>query len=202
MTLARLSLTDFVDVVSASGSTKANKVTRIKTRPEYRPAFDFYKPLRDRIIEAHSRGFPRTYIGQLMPSIKDKKKIANYPNAIQGYTKWWGRKKMEWFDPPRLLFTKHDIDVSVNPELGLVINGDSYLIKLYFKADPLTKNRIDVIHYLMNKRLQSKCPTDTQMAILDVRKSRLLVPTIPKPNLAAMLDAELAYIATLWINLT
>lgn len=36
-----MSLTDFVDIVSKFGTPEANKVTSIKERPDYEPAFDF-----------------------------------------------------------------------------------------------------------------------------------------------------------------
>lgn len=51
--MPQLSLTDFVDIVSKSGRPKATKVLQVKERPEYEPAFDFYRPFREHVIETH-----------------------------------------------------------------------------------------------------------------------------------------------------
>lgn len=198
--MPRISLTDFVDIVSSGGTPKANKVSQIKNRLPYNPAFDFYKPLRDRIIEVHNIGETKEYLKSLMPLISDRKKLTAYPAVIDGYLSWWGKKKFSWFNPPNDLFSFHGIDVSVNPELGLYINGDPYLIKLYFKAERLTKNRVDVIHHLMGSVLAPVSPNGTTMAVLEIRQSKLYAPTIQIPNLTAVLGAELAYISALWAN--
>jgi hypothetical protein len=196
--MPRLSLTDLVDIVVSSGTPKANRVRAIKNRPDYSPAIDFYKPLRDHIEQAHRQGKGKAHLKTLLASVTDKKKLTAYPPLIEGHRKWWGNKNLVWFQPPSSTYTEHGIDVSVNPELGLKIGGKAHLIKLYFKADPLTKNRIDVIHYLMHSQLAKKSPADTTMAILEVRRSKLYTPTVAVQNLSAILSAELAYVATLW----
>ena len=49
--MPQISLTDFVDIVSTSGTPKATKVKQVKYRPAYNPAIDFYKRIRDDIVE-------------------------------------------------------------------------------------------------------------------------------------------------------
>jgi hypothetical protein len=75
------------------------------------------------------------------------------------------------------------------------------VIKLYFKADEITKNRIETVTHLMEISLRAVSPADTKMSLLDIRKSKLLCPTVPIPGLSAILDAELAYIAAYWAAL-
>ena len=195
--MPQLSLTDFVDVVSRTGTPKANKVAEIKNRLAYSPAFDFYKPLRDGVITIHKTGKPKSSLTQIAAGITDPKKATAYPVIIAGYRKWWGNKSLTWFDPHPSTFSQHGVDVSVNPELGLDINGKKHLIKLYFKTDSLTKNRVDIITHLMSVALGSY-HVGTTMSILDVRNSKLISPTVPISHLNAMLNAELAYISTLW----
>ena len=195
------SLTDFVDVVSKSGTPKATKVAEVKNRPPYQPAFDFYKPLREHIVATHESGSGKSTLGQVMPGISDPKKISSYPPILASYRKWWGRKNLVWFSPPSGLFSDHGIDVSVNPELGLEINGNRHLIKLYFKADPLSKSRTAIIAHLMAVTLGNRCQAGTTMSLLDIRNSRLLSPTVPIGNLSGILSAELAYISTLWSSI-
>ena len=199
--MPKLSLTDFVDVVASSGTPKASKVKEIKNRPPYNPAFDFYKPLRDRIEETHKLAKGKQHLTGILPTLTDKKKIAAYPILIGAYTKWWGKKQLTWFAPPSTVFSDHGVDVSVNPELGLMVNGKPYLIKLYFKSDKLSKRRVDPILFLMESQLAKMTPPGTTMAVLDIRRSKLFIPTVHNPSLPAILSAELAYIAALWPHL-
>jgi len=92
----------------------------------------------------------------------------------------------------------HGVEVRVNPELGLMVGENTHLIKLYMKADKLPKNRIDVIAHLMHRSLKKLCEKGTIMSVLDVRRGRLISPSVPIDGLDAALDAELAYIGTLW----
>ncbi len=117
--MPNLSLTDLVDVVSRAGTPKATKVAEIKNRKAYQPATDFYKPFREGLVGVHEAGKDKKALGDLQKSLTDPKKIANYPDAIEGYRKWWGKKSFAWFEPPRNLYGHAGIDVAINPELGL-----------------------------------------------------------------------------------
>jgi len=192
----QISLTDLVDIVSKSGTAKATKVAQVKARPDYEPAFDFYKALRDRIVEIHRAGDPRSVLTSFMASVTDHKKRVNYPNAMDGYKKWWGQKTLRWFSPPRVIYEQHGVEVIVNPELGLDINGTRHLVKLYFKTDRLSKLRVDIITRLMESTLRPQCRNDEVVAVLDVRQAKLF-PFHGAAASMAMINAELAYIANL-----
>lgn len=194
--MPRISLTDFVDIVSAAGTPKATKIKQIKERPPYHPAFDFYKRFREDVVGIHKVGEKRARLDVILSNLTDAKTAKVYPALIAGYKKWWGRKQLEWVTPPAETFRHQGIDVSVNPELGLQINGELHVIKLYLKASKLTRNRIDVILHLMETTLP---PDDFPvMGVLDARNAKLHVSNKTNPQLGAMVDAELAYIAALW----
>jgi hypothetical protein len=192
-----LSLTDLVDVVTRSGTPKATKVREIKHRAPYSPATDFYKPFRDGIIDIHRNNQPRGDVKSLSEQT-DPKKVANYLALVSGYHKWWGRKTLDWFDPETETWGAHGVDIRVNPELGLQVNGTRHLVKLYLKGSPLAKTRIEVITHLMHESLAPLVPKGTVLSVLDVRNAKLFVPTVPVPAMTATLQAELAYIASLW----
>jgi len=194
----KMSLTDFVDVVSKSGTPKATKVRSVINRAKYSPATDFYKPLRDCIVDTHLNDLHKASLYKLNHKLTDEKKMKNYPAAIEGYTAWWGNKTLKWFEPVNDTFERHGVSVSVNPELGLLINEVPHLIKLYFKADALTKNRIDIATHLMEECLRPYCSRGEIMAVLDVRTGKLFFLKTPISGLTAMLGAELAYISALW----
>src|SRR3954462_10658852 len=196
-----LSLTDLVDVVSKAGTPKATKVAENKNRNPYQPATDFYKPLRDGLVELHKAGKDRSALAELLGGIQDQKKLTNYPSALDGYYKWWGKKTIEWFDPPRNLYGHAGVDVAVNPELGLIVDGTRFVIKLYLKADPLSKLRVDLVTVLMEIALRPKCKPGDALALLDMRRSKLFTVSAPIKPTRAVIDAELSYVAALWPNI-
>lgn len=195
-----ISLTDLVDIAAASGTPKMTKVRQIKRRPPYSPAMDFYRPFRERLIEIHRTGLSRRELVSVLSSSLDQKKQANYQGLIEGYRRWWGRKILDWFDPPSADWSAYGVSVRVNPELGLTINGTPHLIKLYMKSEPLSTNRVAIITHLMGMTLHGICVPNTTMSVLDVRRNNLLTPNVPIPGLTAALEAELAYINALWPN--
>ena len=198
--MPQISLTDLVDIVSKSGTPKATKVAQVKARPDYEPAFDFYKPLRECIVDTHRDGQDKKALNAFFANLADAKKRANYPTAIHGYKKWWGRKDLAWFDPPRSTYGQHGVEVMINPELGLEVNGTRHVIKLYFKTEPLSKFRVDIITFLMESGLREKSHHAEVMSILDVRNAKLFSFDPAASTSKGMVDAELAYIGSLWPN--
>lgn len=195
--MPRITLTDFTDVVAKAGTPKATKVTQLKNRLDYDPAADFYKGLREGLIHLHKRGGSKTDLAAIARGLVDPKKAANYPAMLSGYRKWWGRKALTWFDPPGDTYSQFGIDVAVNPELGLQVNGDSYVIKLHLKADALSKTKADLIVTLMHSVLTDESSA-ARFAILDVKQSKLFAFASTRKNFQPMVDAELSYIAALW----
>lgn len=80
--MIRIYLTDFVDIASKVGTPKFTKVRQIKERPDYEPAFDFYRPLREKIIEAHVKNYPKKYLDVALKELHDRKKLTNYPAVV------------------------------------------------------------------------------------------------------------------------
>ncbi|NRR31096.1 hypothetical protein HSX11_12990 [Oxalobacteraceae bacterium] len=196
-----ITLSDVVDVFSKSGTPKATNVRHIKNRPDYSPATDFYRPLRIALTALHANGKDRKALDSILPTISDLKKIKIYNELVEGYKKYWGRKDISWFNPPRGTYSHSGVDVRVNPELGLVIDGKRSVIKLYLKTDEITKQRIELIPALMEISLRQHLQKDDIVGLLDVRKGKLhLLGTSITPA-TAMVNAELAYIATLWPNI-
>jgi hypothetical protein len=199
--MPKLSLTDFVDVVSKAGSPKITKVKQIKNRPPYQPATDFYKAFREGLINLHATGKDRSSLDLIVPKLSDLKKVTNYPELIDGYKKWWGKKSIGWFNPPRGTYTSSGFDIAVNPELGLIIDGKRVVVKLYNKAEPVNKYLIDMVPLLMELVLRASCEPADAVALLDVRKGKLHYLSVNPATAKFGLDAEMAYIANLWPNL-
>lgn len=197
-----LTLSDVVDVFSKSGRPKATKVRQIKNREAYQPATDYYRPLRTALTEIHANGKDRSALASILPSITDPKKIANYHELVEAYGKFWGRKKIEWFTPPRASYSNNGVEVIVNPELGLIVDGQQIVVKLYLKTDEISKAQIELVPVLMELVLRSQVSENVLMALLDVRKGKLhYLGTSSMATSTAMINAELSYVATLWPSL-
>lgn len=199
--MPQMSLTDLVEIVSAAGVKKAKAVAAIKSRPAYSPAIDFYRRLREEISTAHQTGMGRDAVKALPSKLTDPKKIGQYSQVADAYAAWWGKRDLKWFEPSRGQYSRHGFDVRVNPELGLEIGGVPHLVKLYFKADKLEPLRVDLATVLMELTLRQTAPAGTVMAILDIRRAKLIPRQVGVDQVQAMVDAELAYVANLWDHL-
>lgn len=188
-------LTDFVDFVIRAGTPKLTKVREIKTRPEYSPAVDFWKPLREALVEFHKNGKP---FDDLAGTIADPKKLRRYPDAIRAYRKFTRNKQIAWFEPPSGVWIAPDLRVKVNPELGLRLNGQDFIVKLYFKDEVLTQRRLAVVLQMMKACLGAKSGLLGIVAVFDVSKSRMLPLDPSAPDITPLLIGEAASFVAMW----
>jgi hypothetical protein len=196
--MPKMSVSDFASIVSASGTSKVSKIADIKGRGPYSPATDFYKGVREGIVDNHTAGGTKKNLASILANITDPKKTSHYPALVAGYKRWWGTKSLTWFDPPAATHTAHGIDVAVNPELGLEVNGVKYVIKLHFVKDALSRTRAAFILHLMTQKLTATAPPGAIMSVLDVRNAKLKTALASNPRLAAAVNGELSYIAEVW----
>ena len=196
-----VSLTDFVDFVGKSGNPKLTLVRQIKDRGEYSPAEDFWRRLRNGIVEFHEKGHAdKKRLDRLATGLRDKKKASNYPILVKQYKSFLGRKTIAWFKPSFAHWMSGGLDIRVNPELGLKINGDRHHLKLYFKGTPLTKAKADMVLLLMQQGLPGTQAGDSY-SILDIRKKNLITTDAPNTDLLPLLHGEAAAYAAMWANL-
>lgn len=199
--MTKVSPTYFVDFVLKSGSPKVTVVRNFKERGEYDPAGDFYKKLREAIVSLHESNGKAGTLDKVLLSLTDDKKQAAYPPLVAGHKRFIGTKQFEWLAPPTAAWTSGAITVNVNPELGLTLNGETQVLKLYFKEQPLHKRRAEVIAHLMNRTLSAKSPADTSFGVLDVRLSKVIAPPTPIKGHDALLAGEAASFATIYASL-
>lgn len=199
----KLTLGEFIDVASKSGTPRATALKHIKFNDPYSPVTDFYKALREHIIETHRTGRPKAHLKTILTGLSDSKKQANYPAMLSGYQKWWGSKTLTWFKPPTTSVTNNGVEVTISPELGLEISGQRYIIKLYLRAETLPQNRADLTLRLLESSLQTKMSQGDLVAIVDAKRGRMLQPSnkTPKAVLDGLLLGEFASIAAIWPTL-
>lgn len=196
----RLSLTDFVDYYLRHGHSRVAKVRELKSRDEYGPFADFYRRFREAVIDIHTKGLDLQHLHNVAHQQTDPKKQGHFPAMYEGYKKFMTvHHPTSWFSPPSSNWLHGDLTVRVNPELGLIIKGKRHVIKLYFKAEPISKKHIEGICHLMHHQLAAACPPGTVMAVLDVRTGKLhCVESGPTSSFLALIAGEADSLITIW----
>ena len=196
-----ISLTDFVDFLAKSGIPKLSHVRHLKSRGDYSPAEDFWRQLHDGIIEFHKSGQTnKKLLDGICGAVTDKKKRANYLNAVRQYKSFLGRKNVKWFKPPHTKWRHGKLSVAIEPDLGLIINGNRHIVTLYFKGTPLTIAKAEMYLVMMENSRSSAKPTDA-LAILDVQRKKLISSTSPSHTLVPLLEGEAQAFTTVWTQI-
>jgi len=195
--LSTVSMTTFADFVMKSGTPKATVVKRWKHKPDYSPSTDYYRGLREAIVESHSTNSGFDPIDRAVAN-SSQSRSSNYKAMAKSYKRWLGKKKPVWFQPNKRTWSANKIAVNVRPELGLDFSGTEHAIKLYFKADPIAKNRAVVLLQLMAESFPSLLKRGGVVSILDVRQGKLFTATASNSLLSAQLQGEAAYWASVW----
>ena len=196
--IINISLTDFIDFVNKSGGSKMTKVKQVKYRANYNPASDFYKALREEIIDVHKRKLDKNVLDDLIENLTDLKKKTNYPLSISGYKKFCGKKKIEWFDPPFKHWLIGDLDIKINPELGIEFGGKFYVIKLFLKSEKITKDKLSQILSLMENQLRSETDDEVIFCVLDVKNAKLYENAKGDFSYLPLLEGEAKSFEIIW----
>ena len=194
--MVSVTLTTFTDFATATGTARLTKVRNAKRFYDagYAPERDFYKPLRDRIVDNFSEGWDPRRLKASLEDIDDPKKSSNYEACRVGLTKWAGRKKLEPAPVRTGKWQNNGLSVAVNPELALAIGDEPHLIKLYLKSDELSQQKANLVLHLMATCLGRR----TTVAVLDVRRSKLFTPTRDIAGIDALLASEALAFVSLW----
>ena len=164
----------------------------------YDPQTDFYKRLRDGIIAYNKPPVgPKSELDRIAIGLSDPKKIAPFKKSVQGYKKFLGKKTISPFTSVKDKWDRGDMQVRVNPELGLDIDGVRHVVKLYPNKEHLDRKRADMMLVMMKDALV-ELDADVQVAVLDIQRGKLYTKPHPKMSLLPLLEAEVAAISVLW----
>jgi len=195
--MERVSLTYFVDFVLKVGTPKLTGVKEFK-EPRYDHLTDFYKPLREAIVEMHEKGKPDRSLDELLATLTDERKRRIFPGLVERYRKWLHASPKKWITPPHAVMPIGDIEININPELGFEIDGKTTFIKTYFRGEPLAQKRVNIVLGLVSAALAPTRP-GVQFAMLDVKNARLYpMKTVTNPRLGLLLRGEAASFSTIY----
>lgn len=199
----QISLTTFLDYIAATGTTRLRRVVEAKRHygQSYNPATDFYGPLRKRIVQVFEEGWDPKELDRLLGEVSDAKKQGHYAACRKGLRKWAGaagKKDIEWEQPKKATWASGDLEVNITPELWLKIDGERYVIKLYFKADKLSQHKVN----LSLRLLETTVGGQRKVGILDLQQGRLFTQTTEPPDgIDLLLASEATGFAVLWSSL-
>jgi hypothetical protein len=198
-----ISMTTIVDFVLASGVPRLTHVRQaIQTYlQDYHPAQDFYRPLRRQIIRVNEDGLPLADLEHVL-DVVDHKKHDSYAHCISGYKQFHGKRNpVVWLARPAPVHVDvNGLDIRVNPELMINKGEQPYLIKLYFKEEPLLKKHAELMVSLMQRAYPTEMQQDFMCAVLDLRRGKLRDP-FPSQDVDKLLDAEAMAFMQLWEQL-
>lgn len=198
--MEKISLSYFVDFVLKAGTPKLTGVREFKENRD-EVYTDFYKPIREAIIDMHRSGLSDRTLDHFLASLRDERRRRIYPTIVEGYRKFLASGKIKWIEPPLGSYPVGDVEININPELGLEINGVPHVIKMYFRGEALSAKRVSVTLNLITSSLAGAAPQGTVFAMLDVRKAKLHTLKAPNPRLALLLRGEAASFSTIYASI-
>jgi hypothetical protein len=199
--MERVSLTYFVDFVLKVGTPKLAGVKEFKEH-RYDHLTDFYRPLREAVVDMHEKGKPDRTLDDFLETLTDERKRRIFPGLVEGYRKFLRTSSsggsMRWFTPPHTTLSAGDLEININPELGFEIDGTPYLVKTYFRGEPLSQKRVAVVLGLLTSAL-GPGRSGTVFAMLDVKNARLrTLKSGPNPRLGLLIRGEAASFSTIY----
>jgi len=192
----RISLTYFVDFVLASGTPKLRGVRDYKERKDDLCS-DFYRPIREAVVNMHRQGLSVLTFDDVCRNETDETRKKHYPRVVAGYRAFLAEGAKNFFEPPRTSLSLGALEVDINPELGLIIDGKKHLVKLYFRNDPLTSKRTALVLALLSRGLCEANP-EFVPAVLDVRSAKLHTSATTSPRIDLLLRGEAASFAAMY----
>jgi len=197
--MEKISLTYFVDFVLKAGTPKLTGVREFKERKDDL-SFDFYRQIREAIVDMHRNNKPDAVLDEFLAAQRDERRRRVYPSIVAGYRKFLASGKITWFEPPVGTHRLGDLDININPDLGLVIDGKPHLIKIYFRGEPLSAKRTSVVLNLLAGGL-AESNQGKVLALLDVRNAKLHTFKALNPRLGVLLRGEAASFSTIYASL-
>lgn len=188
---------------NVSTSAKINSVKKIKHGPEYSPAIDYWKQLRDEIKRLHENDLPFDKLADLVYKVSESKQ-KNYSRAISKYLSFLKSNDVEYFDSGKSHWMLSDnLFVRTNPELGLVVNGKTLHVKNWYKkpennTKPTQKNINSFLTMMQLSERDFDLGKNENFAVLNLQNGKIIEanPLVSESILELEIDA--AQFVNIW----
>lgn len=168
-----ISISEFTTFLNSVGTPKLNSVKQAieKRKKPFAPYVDYWHHFKKAIIDSLKQN--NNYLGlDVLDNISKADKKESYKKMIPRFNNYFKGKSVQWFDPPRSLWNIGEIDIRINPELGLIIDNQPYIIKLFISNDKIIgAKKANMILNLLELKLRDETHYQNAIfAVLDVRK--------------------------------
>jgi hypothetical protein len=195
-----ITMTSFARFILADAQSKMAQARSIRHQYEdgYRQSSDHWRYLRSELRDALVAGGPRSAVKVIPKGVREKQRSA-YESACAGMFKFWGRKHLQLIgEPEPRHWTYGRLDVKVNPEWQLDLDGVETVLKLYLKRDlTLTKRLADPLLSLMAVTFDPEA-RGMSMGVLDVHRGKLFSGTAHNYELRPVLEMQAAAFLVGW----
>jgi len=195
--MIQVSFTKFLDFVAQTGEPKATTALQAwrQSNTPYDPAKDYHKRVRSLLVKSEQTG--ETPDWDAFIASQNPKKQKNFNETIELYTKWRSKQSnATWFQPPRGDWKSSEFQITVNPEIGLDIEGQKYAIKLFLNRNKLSRLKAQMGGLLMHEALSQANP-NVSFSIFDVKVEKMHIFATASEKLEYLLIGETAHLSAM-----
>jgi hypothetical protein len=198
----RVGLRRFAQYVAASRAQRRSLVVahRQQVETDWSPITDPYRFLIRAVVRMHEAGSGPEVLDHVVDREHSARRRTTIRSAVGDYTAWLaGAGPVTYHPAPVADWRCEDACVRVNPEIGLEVRGQRYLIKLHFaKGSPIMPTEAAIMTAVMREALGREVPPDCRMAVLDVRSGVLHTEARGTARLVDAIRAAAADFASTW----
>jgi len=199
--MKKITYGSFAEYILKKDKSKMRFVRNFKERKAYSVEKDFYKPLRDCILKICKQNKSIDELDNMHNKLSDARKKVCYAPTINGFKDFLQGRKYKWVNPERVILNYSDLDVIVNPELGLEIGNTLYFIKLHLNKERIPKEKVDLLMKIMQDSYKDS-NKNIMVAVLDVRNGFFYTANIESDlKIPYKLDIEAQNWIETWNNL-
>ncbi|MBU4557442.1 MAG: hypothetical protein KJ747_11290 [Actinobacteria bacterium] len=178
-TSERVSLRRFAQFAVTPRAQRRNLVIghRQTMGTPWSPITDPYRFLINSIVRMHETGRGLELLDEAVNRERTLRRRTVIRDAAADYSRWLlDVGQVDYFPAPVANWFHENTYVRVNPEVGLEIGGQRYLVKLHFtKGTPVSRDEAAIMTGVMRAAIGDAAPTDCRMAVLDVRRGTLFI---------------------------
>lgn len=197
----RVSLRRFAQYALATGAQRRVMVAdhRETVGTEWSPITDPYRFLIQAVVRMHETGGGTSALDDAIDRERTERRRGVIRDAAGDYVAWLDQAgTVSYFPVVATTWVCRNACVRVNPELGLVIDGQKYAVKLHMVKQRVTAAEAGMMTSVMRAALDGSVPSDCRMAVLDVRTGVLHIESPGNAWAIAQIEDAAEDLATRW----
>lgn len=161
----------FANFVIEKPNKRKRYVNKVINKGPYSFEKDYYSIFRAKLISAIKKNKSLIELNNMLKKINPRK-YNHYEVLIDQIQNFMQGVKYIWVEPPKNIIEYSGLQLKVNPEIGININGETLFIKMYFKQEQINTKKVNVMLKIMQDSIKEDYP-NAKVAILDIRHCEL-----------------------------